>query len=157
MPDGSDWNTYNSSNWAVGATDPGYGNPVLDGFDSVDLPDGEYYVYMASNGDPGATAVQNHPGIQRGQPGCGGLHGCQRGCQCGRLNAGFRFGLHGKPGNRPANDLHRCGHWQVYHSTGTANWIIDLNSGTSAPEPGSCILLAAGLAGLALRRRKPSA
>jgi hypothetical protein len=153
-PDGSDWNTYNGGNWAIGATAPGFGNPVLDGFNSVNLPDGEYFLYMASNGDTGARAVQ----ITLGYSGGGSVAEVFTDPN-GALNAGsytlaFGSGFTANLVTGPQTAHTAVGSGQTYSSTGQPNWIIDLNSGTSVPEPGSWRLLAAGLASFVLLRRK---
>jgi hypothetical protein len=152
-PDGSDWNTYNGSNWAIGATEPGFGNSLLDEFNSVDLPDGEYFLYVASNGDTSVTAVQITLGYSGGPvtevftdgngAGGGGTYTLVSG-------SGFTANLV----TGPQTTYTAVGNGQVYESTGRPNWIIDLNSGSAAPEPDSWILLATGLAGMVLVHRK---
>ena len=151
--DGSDWNTFNGSNWAIGATAPGFGNPVLDGFNSVDLPDGEYYLYMATDLDSGATAMQITLGYASGVV-------VEDFTSTSVLTAGpytlvSGSGFTASLVAAPQSTFTAVGSGQRYFPTGEANWIIDLNSSTSAPEPGTTsMLLIAGLGALAFARQK---
>jgi len=155
--DGSEWNTYNAGNWAIGTTAPGFGNPLLDSFQSVNLPDGEYYLYMADNGDDD-DAIQITLGYSGGpvtevftyssspQEGIPGPYTLVSG-------SGFTASLVTAP--QSANSL--VSESQVYTPTdGTNDWVVDLNSGSTAPEPGSWMLLVGGLTGLAFARRRSS-
>jgi hypothetical protein len=152
--DGSQWNTYNADNWAIGATAPGFGNPLLDGFDSVSLPDGEYYLYMADNDDD-AGAIQIILGYSGGpvtevftyagspQEGTPGPYTLVSG-------SGFTASLV----TPPQSTYLQVSSGQIYSPSGDEDWVIDLNSGSSVPEPSSWLLVAGGVAGLLFARRR---
>jgi|SRR5271157_391366 len=151
---GLDWNTYGGGNWAVGATAPGYGNPLLDSFNSVSLPDGEYYLYMAQadNGAaPTPNAIQITLGYSAGGPNVEvftstGNPEYTAGPYTLVSGSGYTASLVTAP---QSVDL-EVGTGQTYHATSAPNWVVDIG-----PEPGSWVLLASGLAGLIfLSRRK---
>lgn len=151
-PSGSDWNTYNGANWAVGATAPGYGNPVLDGLNAVSLADGEYYLYMAANGNLTSTAVRITLGYSGG-PVSEVFTDANGAANSGSYTLVSGSGFTANLVTGPQTAFTAVGTGQVYSSTGAANWVVDLNSGSAAPEPGSWMLITAGLAALLSFRR----
>ena len=158
---GSDWNTYNADNWAIGATAPGYGNPLLTTYspalNQFSLPDGDYWLYMADDGD-GSTAIQ----ITLGYQGGGSVvevftspDGAEYTAPY-TLVSGSAFTANLVSGPQTTYELvapSTCCYYQAYYSDGTANWIVDVNTGSGVPEPGSWPLAAAGLAVVAGSRR----
>jgi len=152
--DGSWWNTYAVGNWAVGATEAGFGNPLLDGFNSVDLADGDYYLYMADNGDTGAQAVQITLGYSGGPSVSEVFTDSNGAAVSGSYTLVSGSGFTADLVTGPQTTHTTVGSSQVYESTGEANWIVDLND---VPEPASWILMTAGFGFLAtMRRRKPT-
>jgi hypothetical protein len=152
--DGAIWNTYDPANWAVGATHPGIGNPVLDGFNSVNLPLGQYYLYMASYPDTGnaldfTAGLSNNTSITGVFTTIGGSPEFVGGYTQVAGSTDLSLSLVSPPQTAytPVSE------GQNYGSTGTANWILDVNA---APEPGFYGALALGLTGMivAVRRRK---
>lgn len=158
-PDGSDWNTFSNGNWAVVATAPGFGNPTLDGFNNVDLPGDQYWLFMADNGDP-ATAMRITLGYTSGSavevytdpsgPQFGGSYTLVSG-------SGFSASLISAPQSSfelaPASQLTING---LYASDGSLNWVLDLNQ-SPVPEPASGIDIALGalaLTALVFGRRR---
>jgi PEP-CTERM motif len=154
--DGSDWNTFNGGNWAVGATAPGFGNPVLDGFNSVNLADGEYYLYMATNSDSTATAIRITVGYSGGGVATEVFTDPSGAANAGNYTLVSGSGFTADLVTGPQNAHTTVGSGQRYFSTGEANWVVDFNSGAVAPEPGSLTLLAVGLVSFGLARRKKS-
>lgn len=142
-PSGSDWNTYNPDNWAVGATAPGFGNPVLDGFNSVNLPDGEYYLYMATDDDT-SPDIQITLGYSGG-PSVAEVFtdSARQAANAGTYTLVSGSGFSANLVTGPQFTYTAVGSGQVYNSTGEANWIVDLNS-VSVPEPASWTLFALG-------------
>lgn len=151
---GSDWNTYNAGNWAIGATASGYGNPLLTSyspaFNQFSLPDGEYWLYMAEYYDP-STAIQITLGYQGGgsavgvftSPGAAEYSGPYMRVSGTAFTADLIAG--------PQSTYEMVAPGQVYQCCGTPNWIVDVN--TAVPEPGSWLLAAAALTVLAGSRR----
>jgi hypothetical protein len=150
---GSDWNTYDPSNWAIGATAPGFGNPLLNSFQSVSLPDGHYYLYMAEayidrspairiilgyDNAPSATGIFTSPGF------------AEYDGPYTLVSSTFAADL--VTGPQTVNTA--VGSGQTYSSTGEANWVLDLDTNAAIPEPGSLILFGTGIGALALIRRR---
>lgn len=147
-----EWNTFNDGNWAIGATAPGYGNSLLDGYQSVNLQDGEYWLYMAADYD-------TYPAIQISLSYAGGgevtevftapvADGAEYG---GPYTLAWGSGFTANLISAPQSTYELVGLGQNYTSDGTQNWIVDLNT---VPEPGSWMLLAVGIAALVGIRRK---
>ena len=153
---GLDWNTnFTSANFAVGATLPEYGEPLLiDGVDPVSLQDGEYYLYLAEAYNESPLAIQitlDYAGggsnvevfTSPGNPEIEGPYTLVSG-------SGFTASLV----TAPQSTYELVGQGQNYSTDGTQNWILDVNS---SPEPASWVLLATGLACLiSVSRRKPA-
>jgi len=153
---GSDWNTFSVGNWAIGATAPGYGNPLLTSYspalDQFSLPDGEYWLYMAEYSDP-SNAIQITLGYQGGgsvvevftAPASAEYSGPYTRVSGTAFTADLISG--------PQSLYTPVAPGQAYQSNSTPNWIVDVNTGSGVPEPGSWPLAAAGLTVLAGLRR----
>jgi hypothetical protein len=155
---GGEWNTSGSYYWGIGVTDPGFGNPLWVTSDTSDLnlPDGEYWLYMATNGATDPHAVQITLGYAGGSDvevftTSAGTPEEDVGDYTLVSGSGFAANL----AYAPQSTSELVGANYTYASDGTPNWIVDLDSG-AAPEPGSWVLLATGLAALIYfgRRRK---
>jgi hypothetical protein len=153
-PDGSTWNTFVAGNWAVGATAPGYGNPVLDGFNSVNLPDGEYYLFMASNNDTAAQAIRITLGYS-GSPSAVEVYTDPSGAANSgtyTLVSGSGFAASLVTGPQTAHEVVANG--QNYSPNGRANWVVDVNSSVATPEPATWTLIAGAFAVCGAVRRR---
>jgi hypothetical protein len=166
--DGSKWNTgYYGPNWAIGATDPVPGYPLLNSepggyyrlapgdYSTVNLPPGNYWLYMASNDDTSATAIELTLGFSDntsitevfttgsgGSPQFYGDYTLVRG-------SGFDLSFVNPPqyGYAPAGS---GGYNQCYNYNGSPDWVVDFNTS----EPSTAILLPIGLLALAFLGRK---
>jgi hypothetical protein len=159
--DGNEWNTYYyGPNWAIGATNPGWGNSLLDYNGNVDLAPGNYWLYMASTSDNG-NAIQ----LTIGQPGsipsitevftsAGGSPSCNGSYSTAECFGGYTrvqgsgFELSFVSG--PQSNYELVGGGQTYSSDGSENWVVDF----STPEPSTAILLPIALLALAFVGRK---
>ena len=152
---GLEWNTYGNANWAVGVTHPAYGDPLLDSQNNVDLPNGEYYLYMAQEDDFSPTAIQITLGYATSSvvevfTNTSSTSPEDYGPYTRVSGSGFTANLV----TGPQSTYTAVGEGQVYSPAGYANWIVDINSTT--PEPGSWMLLASGFAALIFFSRRRS-
>ncbi len=152
-PDGSDWNTFNSFNWAIGVTAPGFGNPVLNTFPTLSVPDGHYYLYMAEFQDF-ATALRLTLGYSGG-PDVSAVYTSAGGVEYSGPYAVAGSGFLLQLVTAPQGTHTTVSEGQNYFPTpGQNNWVLDLDSNVTIPEPGSMVLLAAGIGALCLIRRR---
>jgi hypothetical protein len=153
---GSIWNTFDGGNWAVGATTPGYGNPLLNSFANVALADGEYWLYMAQYDGSANNAIRITLGYLGGGSNVEVFTAVEGSPEfVGGYTLVSGSGFSADLVAAPQTDHELVGTRQVYSSDGTPNWIVDINS--NAPEPGSWVLMGTGFAALifaARRRRK---
>jgi len=149
-----EWNTYNAVNWAVGVTLPVSSSPLLDSFNSVNLPDGQYWLYMAGFDDP-SPAIQitlNYAGGPDVEVFTSSGSAEYNDAYTLVSGSGFTANLVAAP----QSTYELVGTGQTYVSGLAPNWIVDINSGAGPrlPEPGSWVLLATGLAALIFFKRR---
>jgi hypothetical protein len=150
---GGVWNTYSPINWAIGVTNPGYNNPLLDSYQDVNLAPGNYWLYMASLPDAGNAieiniGLANDTSITEVFTASGGSAEFNGGYT---LVQGSGFDLSFISG--PQFEYTPVSEGQIYSPGGYANWVLDLNA-TAAPEPSSAVLLSIALLAIAFVARK---
>lgn len=154
--DGAIWNTNNNpTNWFVGATSPGIGHSVLDSPSNVNLPLGQYYLYMASYPDSShalefTAGLSNNTSITGVFVSSGLSPEFVGGYTQVSGTSGFTLDLVSGPQVVYA-PVGEAGDYT--NMNGSSDWILDLNA---TPEPAFYGALAIGLTGMivAVRRRK---
>ncbi len=149
-PNGLNWNNYDSNNWAVGVTAPVWGSPLLNPTGTLNIPAGpEYYLFM--NGRDAFPGYGNALEITLGTNSrvfslTGGSYA---------LPGYVPVAGYGVSADAivPPTDQDLVGKFQSYTPNGEADWVVGVQS---VPEPGSMLLIGAGLVVLAasLRRKK---
>ncbi len=161
--DGSVWDSSTAIFWPVGVTNSGYGNSLLvtSVTSNLNLPDGEYWLYMAEVGDS-STAIQitlNYAGGPDVEVFTASGSAEYNDTYTLVSGSGFTANLV----SAPQSTYELVGTWGQYAAPGTngtqsglQNWILDINSGAGPrlPEPGSWVLLATGLAALIFFNRR---